>query len=112
MIAQETGGRTPLQGTEKILKVTFAGNSRRYLCVLDPLRIREQLSFGMRGFPDAVNQPTDPSTPLLVVKLNRGLGETLGLGFFYGLQSKEKVRGLCFRMGVEEFVGFSSSQNK
>lgn len=34
MIAQETGGRTLLQGTEKILKVTFAGNSRRIsVCV-------------------------------------------------------------------------------
>lgn len=57
--------------------------------MLDPLRIREQLSFGMRGFPDAVNQPADLSTPLLVVKLNRGPGKTLGLVFFYGLQSKD-----------------------
>lgn len=61
--------------------------------MLDPLRIREQLSFGMRGFPDAVNQLTDPSTPLLVVKLNRGPGETLRLFFFFFLWTPEQGEG-------------------
>lgn len=69
--------------------------------MLAPLRIREQLSFGMRGLPDAVNQLTDPSTPSLVVKLNRGPGETSGLFFFLRTPEQGEGEGVVLWNGSE-----------